>query len=668
MRFNRLTVAALATLSITASLAYQSPPAQALVGHKYQSSFGPGGPGTGTFLNIQGIAVDQSTGDVYVLSTNRETERALINKFNAAGEPQEFTALKTNTLTPAHTVGFSGLAVSSAGPTKGDIYYAPSYRPEIYGSDGSFLGEITEHFGCDVAVDSNGDVYLGEGGGNIYKYVPTANPVTNADYVSSIGGLEGLCDIGVDSEGSVYVDTHPDGPVTKYPASKFTEPLASGMQIDPKGDALTVDPSTNDVYIDEGSDVAEYDPAGNLITTFAKSGPGAIAGSIGIAVYAPTPTTPTVYVANNASGTVEIFGSTGVVPDVSTKPAQQEVQSGKIVTLEGTVNPDGTTLTACQVEYGPTLSYGQTAPCTSTPAGETTTVVKANLEPLPGTFYYYRFDAANSNGSNQGSDYGFMTPGAIEDRSTVATDVSQLTATLNATVDPGLLPTGYHFEYGTTSAYGSIAPNPDLYLSPVQKDEEISQTLTGLQAGTTYHFALVINDAAGTFTSPDETFTTAAVPPPVVSTGGAGEVGLGSALLSGSIDPRGWETTYHFEYGPTTAYGSSWPTIDVALGAFNAAQPIASFVQNLLPGTVYHYRLVATNAGGTEYGADQTFATPAYPPSVVQEAPTLSTKLSFLNPEAVGIAPPKQSKPKRKPKAKAHKHARKHRTKHRKKR
>jgi hypothetical protein len=358
-----------------------------------------------------------------------------------------------------------------------------------------------------------------------------------------------------------------------------------------------------------------------------------------------------------AHRSVESFGSTGVIPDVSTKPIQQQVQAGKTVTLEGTVNPHGTTLTACQVEYGPTPSYEQSAPCTSTPTGESTVSVTANVVgPLPGTLYHYRFDAANANGSNQGADKTFITPGTVEDQSTVASEVAQLTTTLNATINPGVLPTSYHFEYGTTSAYGSVAPNPDLY-PPTGEKEQLSQTLTGLQPGMTYHFAIVINDAAGTFTGPDATFTTTPVPQPTVSTGGSSAITESLATLAGAIDPHAWNTTYHFQYGTSTAYGSSWPTVDTDMGALTGAQPVTITVQKLQPATTYHYRLVATNPGGTTYGTDQAFTTNSYPVSIIQAAPVGAP---------LGIAPAETTKPKstthkhkkskpKKPKNKKHK-------------
>ena len=49
------------------------------------------------------------------------------------------------------------------------------------------------------------------------------------------------------------------------------------------------------------------------------------------------------------------------------------------------------------------------------------------------------------------------------------------------------------------------------------------------------------------------------------------------------------------------------------MGALEGPQPVVVNVPNLLPGTTYHYRLVATNGGGTTYGPDMTFTTGEYP-------------------------------------------------------
>jgi hypothetical protein len=161
-----------------------------------------------------------------------------------------------------------------------------------------------------------------------------------------------------------------------------------------------------------------------------------------------------------------------------------------------------------------------------------------------------------------------------------------------------------------------------------------------------------VNSAAGSYTGPDGTFTTLGIPAPVVGTGGASAIGQGQATLSGSVDPRGWDTTYRFEYGMSTAYGASWPTVAVDLGGLTGAQSVSVTVQNLLPGTTYHYRLVASNTAGTIVaGEDQTFTTSSYPVSVVQQ-PLLLAGISFPG------ASPAKAKPKvlkRKAKSKKHK-------------
>jgi len=101
-------------------------------------------------------------------------------------------------------------------------------------------------------------------------------------------------------------------------------------------------------------------------------------------------------------------------------------------------------------------------------------------------------------------------------------------------------------------------------------------------------------------------------PPPVrlapsVSTGPASGVTSSGASLSGSVNPNGEATSYHFDYGTSTAYGSHTPAIPVGSG--RAAVAASATVSGLAPGTSYHYRLVASNATGTTYGADETLTT-----------------------------------------------------------
>ncbi len=80
-----------------------------------------------------------------------------------------------------------------------------------------------------------------------------------------------------------------------------------------------------------------------------------------------------------------------------------------------------------------------------------------------------------------------------------------------------------------------------------------------------------------------------------------------SARLRAQLNPAGEATTYHFEYGTSSAYGSS--TSQASSGS-GVEQVLASqVVQGLQPGTTYHYRVIAQNGTGTAVGADRTFTT-----------------------------------------------------------
>lgn len=101
---------------------------------------------------------------------------------------------------------------------------------------------------------------------------------------------------------------------------------------------------------------------------------------------------------------------------------------------------------------------------------------------------------------------------------------------------------------------------------------------------------------------------------PAVSTGKASLVSFGSATLNGSLNPRGSDTSYYFQYGLTKAYGLQTGILDA--GAGTHAVPVAIAVTGLQPLTVYHFRLVAVNASGPAIGADKSLLTTKVPLSL----------------------------------------------------
>ena len=101
--------------------------------------------------------------------------------------------------------------------------------------------------------------------------------------------------------------------------------------------------------------------------------------------------------------------------------------------------------------------------------------------------------------------------------------------------------------------------------------------------------------------------------PPAVVTSAATSVTSTGATLNGVVAPKGAETTYHFEYGTSTTYGKRVPlTEEVKVGSGGLPVAESQTLSGLETSTLYHYRITATNSGGTSYGEDKTFTT-GYP-------------------------------------------------------
>jgi uncharacterized protein YegP (UPF0339 family) len=188
-----------------------------------------------------------------------------------------------------------------------------------------------------------------------------------------------------------------------------------------------------------------------------------------------------------------------------------------------------------------------------------------------------------------------------------ATGITELEATLKGTVNPNGSEAKYWFEYGTTTSYGSKTAETSAGSGSSAIEE--SKAITGLAEGTKYHFRIVASNSESTAYGKDEVLETKVISPPTVTTKAATSITESGATVNGSVNPNGHSTTYWFEYGLTTSYGTK--TTETSAGSGSSAMEVSSALSGLELGTKYHFRLSASNGKTTVNGKDETFETEA---------------------------------------------------------
>ena len=165
------------------------------------------------------------------------------------------------------------------------------------------------------------------------------------------------------------------------------------------------------------------------------------------------------------------------------------------------------------------------------------------------------------------------------------------------------------------SSHGIDPQGNSLYTNPVSGTQKTFPNIAGHRdvnatecPGGVFYATLptIRSDVAAMITgSPPPPATV----PPSATTGSASSTGSSTATVNGSVNPGGAATSWWFQYGTSTSYGSTAPSPAASAGSGTTAQPVSVTVTALRKKTKYHYRLVARNAYGTSYGADRTFTT-----------------------------------------------------------
>jgi hypothetical protein len=253
----------------------------------------------GTLQEPGGLTVDQSNGDVYLA----EVGTGKVRRFTATGSPHNFTAgpdAGTNTLTGFFWTGSDVAQVAvdnSPGPSNGNIYvvYGEEFFEkyvDVYSPSGELITTLTgagTPFGgfllaSGVAVNqTNGDVYVSDLFGGIWRYSPSDGSVSEADYSGGIEGPFGLSGVTAVA-GKVHVRNLGDETVKTYLSSDFAlgpPPTPTPTPLATSATAVSSDPATGEVYVDQGDKIAVFDSSGAPLETF---GIGDLTGSVGVAV------------------------------------------------------------------------------------------------------------------------------------------------------------------------------------------------------------------------------------------------------------------------------------------------------------------------------------------------------------------------------------------------
>ena len=346
-------------------------------------------------------------------------------------------------------------------------------------------------------------------------------------------------------------------------------------------------------------------------------------------------------VAENASGKSPGQGLT-----FTTLPAVQSLSTdaateitGHTAKLNASYLGDGTP-TSYYFEYGPSTSseYGTKTDVFS--AGTAGTVpLFAVIEGLAlSKSYHYRVIATNSRGITKGPDRTVVTEGAVKGVVTLpATDITLQSLTLNGQYLGDGRATSYWFEYGPTTAYGTKTEVIDAGAPSGVTSLPIE--IADFEGFLTYHVRLVAENVEGVTLGNDLTFDTPDALLPEISGTTASAEGSTAGVLEAEIKPNRWKTVYRVQYGVDTNYGLLTP-LSAPVGSDLSKHTITESIQNLLPRTTYHLRLIAINFVGTAYGEDVTMTTPDLPTVVSSTVSSVGQTTAHLGALVAGNASP----------------------------
>ncbi len=550
---------ALTVLTATALLAWAASvltltftsPAIAATSHEFKTAFS--GSGTDALSGPADVAVDNSsghsTGDIYVADTGNHR----IEKFSPTGEFILMFGKEVNETKVKATAPVAEQNVCTA--ASGDRCQAGTTAST---PPGSFE---TPAF---VAVDnspgpSSGDVYVGDTGDN------TVSKFNEEGHLTSAWGSNG------DLEGS--------------PAEAFG-PLAG----------ITVDGSGNLFVYSTDERMFRFESSGDFVTSFLTTfesdfGVRREIAQSGISVDAQE----NLYKVTTSG----IYGIPGYIAKMN--------ESGLSLFRTAEENPTGLAIDVATNDLYVDAGGGSISHFLDGGQTFANSFGSSHLENAQGISVDTASEVvyAADTGANQVTVFSPFVLPTIE--LTEPTAIEPTSITVDGHINPGTgngtTVTNCYFEYGYTSSFG-LGSMPCSPSTPFDNPSAVSAKLSNIAQGVHYHYRLVADNERGESLYSPEAVVSGAQEPTIEGVY-TSQVKATSANLSAKINPEGRETSYRFEYGTSTAYGTSSPETNI--GAGSTAVPVTLHVEGLESGLTYHFRVVASNSEGTNSSEDQTF-------------------------------------------------------------
>jgi hypothetical protein len=582
-----------------------------------RAAFGSEGEGAGQMAGPRGVAVDQESGRVFVVdreglrverwSGGGVFERLWGRGVNAAGGDLcvagEVCVSGEAGTGAGEFAGFpSGVAVdSSFGLAHGNVYAGDgaNSRVQEFTPEGGFVltfgknvnsathenicrageeaacqgGEAEIAAGAfgalqkdSVAVDGLGVVYVGDE--NRVQKFNAAGELLGEVALPGVGVVSGLA---VDGENDMYVVGSELAGVHKYDPTGVELP---GGGRDPAASSeravITLGPAGElFVYDNFQRHVLEYAPDGTQLSSTLFEGPSSGGLTFGN-------TLGVLYVALESSNEVATLTAPVAGPVVVEGSERVDGVLPTSAVVHGVVNSEGPEAAEVFFEYGTSTGYGSSTAAQTLEAGFEDQPVEAGLVGLaPSTVYHFRAVVKNGSQTTLGPDQSFETAAAVSVESESVSEVTADSARLEATLNPHGVAGRFHFEYGTSTAYGASVPVPDEALGSGSEGVPVHVQIQGLTASTAYHYRVVAESALGTHAGPDQTFTS------------------GSAPATALVDGRGWEMV-----SPVSKHG----------GVLEGFAEEGSMIQSAEDGHAFTYAATAPLSGETETPGSRSVA------------------------------------------------------------